>query len=266
MVGEGDTLGLRIDAATNEVIVDHAAMDHLYTTQRGNPVQSKVDAIDVLSVFRRKKASGGMRRDRTLRHIGDNCPLIYALKQQEGLWVSRGSIKVLNQHMPQIISDVCTALAGNVTCIVTIPSRYPLADILAKRISVNLNIEIRGGIFRKSTFFEASRRADALLGSRVNIIQAGLSRSDEQDLRNAMKAGMRQAAAPYSAKDVRTNLRGYFDPLKLVVGGVLPNAEDGVLLVDDLLATGETLSAAASLLRTQGISQVNHSVTWFSKV
>lgn len=259
-------MGLRIDTATNEVIVDHAATDHLYTTRLGNPVQSKLDDIEVFSVFRRKKASGSMRRDRSIRYLGDNCPLIYALKQQEGLWVSRSSIKILNQHIPFIISDVCNAVAGNVTCIVTIPSRYPLANILAKRISTNLNIPICGRVFRKSTFFEGSRRADALLKDRLGMMQAGLSRSDEQDLRNAVKAGMRQAAAPYSSKDVKTKLRGYFDPLRLVVGGQLPHADDRVLLVDDLLATGETLSAAATLLRTQGVLRVNHSVTWFSRV
>lgn len=260
-------MGLRIDNATNEVIVDHAVQEHLHTTDSGNPVRGAVvGGMHVDSIFRRKKASGKMQRDRSTRFLGDNCPLIYALKQKEGLWVSRSSIKALNVYMPQIVSDVCIPLNGQVTCIVTIPSQYPLVEILAKRISKHLGVPVLSGVLRKSTFLQASRRAEALLGNRGALAAAGLSRRDETRLRNVMKEGMRQAAAPYSSKDVKTHLRQHFDPLRLAGGGALPSPHDRVLLVDDLLATGETLLAAAALLQARGIGHVYRAVTWFSKV
>jgi len=265
--GEDGALGLKIDTTTNEVIVDHAVQEHLHTTDDGNPVRGDVvGAMQVDSIFRRKKASGKMRRDRSLKTIGDNCPLIYALKQQQGLWVSRSSIKTLNVYLPQIVSEVCDSLNGHVTCIVTIPSQHPLAGILAKRISRNLRIPVFGSVLRKNTFFQASRHAATLLNSKPALKAAGVSQQDEKQLRNVMKKGMRQAAASYSSKDVGTKIREHFDPLRLGVGAALPSAQDRVLLVDDLMATGETLLAGAALLRAQGILNVNRSVTWFSKV
>lgn len=260
-------MGLKIDTTTNEVIVDHAVQEHLHTTDNGNPVRGDVvGTMQVDSIFRRKKASGKMRRERNLKALGDNCPLIYALKQKQDLWVSRSSIKALNIYLPQILSEVCDALNGHVTCIVTIPSQHPLAGILAKRISRNLGIPVLEDVFRKSTFFQASRRANTLLSSKPALKAAGVSLQDEKQLRNVMKRGMTQAASSYSSKDVGTRIREYFDPLRLTVGAALPSAQDQVLLVDDLMATGETLLSGADLLRAQGILHVNRSVTWFSKV
>ena len=259
-------MGLRIDTTTNEVIVDHASREHLHTTRRGNPVQETVGVMHVDSIFRRKKASRKLQRNRQVRLLGDNCPLIYALKQQQGLWVSRNSVKILNAHIPQLVADVCGPLNGHVTCIVPIVSRYPLAEILAKHISKNLGVPVFNGVFQKATFFQASRRAHALLANRPAMAAAGLSWQDEKLLRNVMKEGMQQGGAPYSAKNVKTHLRQYFDPLRLAAGATMPATQDRVLFVDDLLATGETLLAAAALLQGQGIASVDRSVTWFSKV
>jgi len=51
--------------------------------------------------------------------------------------------------------------------------------------------------------------------------------------------------------------------------GALPQHiqnQSRILLVDDLLATGETLKAAHKLLSTAGIQGEHAGVTWFSRV
>lgn len=259
-------MGLIVDTQTNEVVVDHTSNKHLHTTQSGNPVQSSLGNMRVDSVYRRLKASGAANRDRRSKQIGDNCPLIYALKKSEGLWVSRHSIKQLNTYTPSIISNVCGSLTGNIDCIVLIPSRHPLAMMLAKRLARNLKVPVYDRLLRKSTFLEASQRVQSLVGNKASLIAAGISREDEKLLRNVIKGGMLQGGAAYSAKDVRTSLRKHFDPLRLITGASLPSPDQRVLYADDLLATGETLLAADSILRSHGNHGVSRSVTWFSKV
>ncbi|WP_156875444.1 hypothetical protein [Phaeobacter inhibens] len=259
-------MGLILDLKTDEVIVDHTSKEHLHTTEKGNPVLSRLGPMQVHSVFRRLKASGKNRRNRSAKQIGDNCPLIYALKGSENLWVSRHSIKQLNTYIPLIISTICDALEGDVDCIVLIPSRHPLAKMLASRLGKAIGIPVHEHIFRKATFFEASTRVRALLSNKANIIGAGVSPDDEKRLRRIVKVGMQQAAAPYSAKDIGTSLRQHFDPLKFR-GGTSPlGTEDRVLFVDDLLATGETLLAAHDLLYVPGEQTSSRAATWFSKV
>ena len=76
--------------------------------------------MQVDSVYRRLKASGKASRDRQAKQIGDNCPLIYALKQSDGLWVSRSSIRQLKLHITWLVSELCRSLNVDVECIVVI--------------------------------------------------------------------------------------------------------------------------------------------------
>ena len=222
--------------------------------------------MQVDSVYRRLKASGKASRDRQAKQIGDNCPLIYALKQSDGLWVSRRSIRQLNLHIPWIVSELCRSLNGEVDCIVVIPSRHPLAMMLAVRLEKKLLIPLHQRLLRKATFLEASRRAQTLLNNKQSLISAGVTRDEEKSLRSVIKRGMLQGGASYSAKNVLIPLRKHFDPLRLVTGAPLPGSTERVLYVDDLLATGETLLAADSILRVHGNQAVSRSATWFSRV
>jgi len=75
-------LGLRVE--NNVVVVDHAMNEHLLTTAEGNPSEDTVEELRVISVFQRRFNSAKLARKRDEKVIGDNCPLIYALKGKDG--------------------------------------------------------------------------------------------------------------------------------------------------------------------------------------
>ena len=253
-------MGLRLDGST--VVVDHAVKDHLYTGTYSNPSKYTVGDVDVISVYRRKKSSGVERRDRLAKRTGDNCPLIYALKRVDGLDVKVGSIKKLLEYMPAILDEVVEKLPKDFTHIVTIPSSHQLARILAKRIALRMNIPILDGLLEKSTCFEATMRADTLLKKSPKSVP----REIEVALRNTVKNVRKTAKLPYSSKFTPVHIRNHFDPLKISPRATGFTEEAKVLLIDDLLASGETLVAANHLLKCLGLKANCQAVTWFGSV
>lgn len=260
-------MGLYINGLTNEVVVDHQSSEYLFTTSKGNPVVERVHGVNVRSVFKRVKASGKRQNSRNRsKSVGDNCPLIYALKEQQNLWVSQSSVKSLNEYIPIILSKICDSLDGSVTCIVPIPSNYPLARILSKRLSRSFGVEVFDDVFRKNNFFQASRRAASLLEDKSLANYHGLTQNDLKKIRNYVKNGMKQGGASYSAKCIGTQFREWFDPLRSGPSISLLKSYDKVLLVDDLLASGGTLDCASNILKNRNILESNNAVTWFSGV
>jgi adenine/guanine phosphoribosyltransferase-like PRPP-binding protein len=242
------------------VIVDHDATEHLNTARDGNPTQLKLDELVVHSVYKRLKNSAKFSKDRQQKAIGDNCPLIYAVKGSDGLSTNVASTKRLLEHTQSIISDICEKIDGQVDGLVTMPSGFPLANWLAKRIQREMELPIFPGVFRKSTKTEAAARAEALIPAQI----AGVDREKRRQLINAVKRVRKTEGNIYTAKLVPPSLRTFFDPIQWQ-GLNCPNTHR-LLLVDDLLASGGTFLAAKSILETQGWTSPRHAVTWFSAV
>lgn len=251
-------MGLLIDDGL--VIVDHNATDHLQTTRKGNPTQHHLSGLVVHSVYKRLKNSAKFSKDRDQKVIGDNCPLIYAVKGNDGLSTNVTSIKRLLEHTSSIISDICENIDGQVDGLVTMPSGFPLANWLAKRVQREMGLPIFTNVFRKSTKLEAAARAEALIPQPI----AGLDKRQRKQLRNAVKKVRRIDGNTYAAKFVPPHLRSYFDPIQWQ--GLQCPQTHRLLLVDDLLASGGTFLAANSILQANGWPPPQHSVTWFSAV
>jgi hypothetical protein len=251
-------VGLIIDDGL--VIVDHDATDHLNTTRDGNPTQRTLDELVVHSVYRRLKNSAKFSKDRDQKMIGDNCPLIYAVKGSDGLSTNVASTKRLLEHTQSIIFDICEKIDGQVDGLVAMPSGFPLANWLAKRIQREMGLPIFTDVFRKSTKTEAAARAEALIPAHIS----GVDYKERRNLRNAVKRVRKAEGNIYTAKLVRPALRAFFDPLQWQSLDC-PNTHR-LLLVDDLLASGGTFLAAKSLLEAHGWVSTRHSVTWFSAV
>jgi hypothetical protein len=258
-------MGLIIDNGL--VIVDHSATEHLNTARNGNPTQLKQGDLVVHSVYKRLKNSAKLSNDRHQKKIGDNCPLIYAVKGSGGLSTNMASTKRLLEHTQSIISDICKKIDGQVDGLVAMPSGFPIANWLAKRIQREMGLPIFADVFRKSTKIEAAARAETLILAQIaGVTQqiAGVTQQQKRLLRNAVKTVRKTNGNIYTAKLVSPHLRTFFDPLQWQ-GLKCPNTHR-LLLVDDLLATGGTLLAAKSLLETRGWASPKHSVTWFSAV
>lgn len=253
-------MGLRI--VDGEVIVDHAESDHLNTGIIGNPTQLQLRGLAIHCVFQRKHNSAKAARDRDTKVLGDNCPLIYALKGKDGLTVSRSSIKALNSNIPTLLDIIAGKIAGDVDVILPMPSSSDLANILARRLAKRGGLDFRSDVLVKASNLAASARAKSLTtpGNRT------LSYKTANRLKAAIRALHASHSAPYSAKDVRTDLRQYFDPLRLAPNAPKFPAGTRLLLVDDLLATGETLMAAQNVIVATGLAAASNAVTWFGPV
>ncbi len=64
------------------VIVDHDCPEWLITQPEGNPTIDYTNGLKIYAIFKRQFLSGKRRRNRKQRQLGDNCPLIYALKKR----------------------------------------------------------------------------------------------------------------------------------------------------------------------------------------
>lgn len=253
-------MGLRI--VDNVVIVDHDVNEHLQTTAIGNPSIDWIDDLQVYAIFQRKFHSAKASRDRQARILGDNCPLIYALKGKDGLTVEFRSIKSLNDSIPTIINAVVDDLGESFDAVVPMPSSSPLSAILAKRLARASGRPLLGGMFSKSTNGVAMASVAGVLAENSRAFP----KEDAVHVRNALKFLRSIEDEPYAAKNIKTQIRKYFLPL--AINAIPPQLDAGtrLLLVDDLLATGETLRAAQSLLINSGIVGQHVAATWFSRV
>jgi len=216
------------------VTVDHAVNELLVTTIQGNPKVSIIGCgLHVTSLFTRLKASGKGRRGRNT--VGDNCHMLYALKQKDGLVTNFASVRLLTQSGRKILETLAAQV--RVDTVVYMPSAYSLSAIMAKRCSEAFGAQLVEGVFRKSTKLESY----AML--RTAELNGHISAADKKALDFRMKK-----SAGFSLKDIPVRYRPLFTPLHCnpTFQGEISGS---VLLVDDLLASGQTLSVAAALVR-----------------
>lgn len=235
------------------VIVDHAVKEHLITTAEGNPKISTMECgLQVFSLFTRIKNSAKGRRDRQHRLIGDNCPLLYALKQKDGLLTNFASVRMLLESAHQILAQIAEITSANT--IIYIPSSYSLSKIVAKRCARALSADLTNGVFLKTTKLEAY---DMLRRAEQN---GNISTTDKRKLEYRLKK-----SADFSLKDIPVPFRQHFTPLCLSQAfNETPRGK--VILVDDLLASGRTLSVAASLIRPMANVNSVEAICLFSNV
>ncbi len=216
------------------VTVDHSVKEHLVTTVDGNPKISTTECgLRVVSVFTRIKASAKGRRGR--QQVGDNCHMLYALKRKDGLVTNLASVRLLAESGHQILSLIAEQMSADI--VVYMPSGYSLSKIMAKRCAGVFTAQLVSGVFRKTTKLEAYemlRRAD---------LNGDISTTEKQSLDYRLKK-----SDGFSLKNIPVSYRHLFTPLCLDPG-FRGGIHGKVVLVDDLLASGRTLSVAANLIR-----------------
>lgn len=198
------------------------------------------------------KSSAKRSRHRRASAIGDNCPLLYALKGKDGLTTNISSIKRLAESGNEILDVIAAQMHADV--VVYMPSGYSLSRIVASRCASKLNAQLAHDVFVKSTKLEAFdmiRRAED---------SGDISRDERVSLQYRLKK-----VDGFPLKVIPVEYRHLFTPLQLNPA-FRGNVAGRVVLVDDLLATGRTLTVAKDIvLAMNGVTSVE-AVCLFSDV
>lgn len=224
------------------VTIDHSHRHWLITTPEGNPTRERVGNLTIYSMFRRQKAPASLNRDRKQRKLGDNCPLIYALKGKEGLTTDFSSIKALSQSFNAILEAIAQAEPDGYDLIVSMLSAHNISHIVGKRFSRYFNAPHFKDLLRKITVEEAF-----ILLDRANIDVTDVKSLQYQLRRQKNEVGYQGA---FSLKGIPTEHRAVFPPITINTALTMHLNAHRILITDDLLATGTTLETAASLLGT----------------
>ena len=241
----------------SKVLVDHGSKEHLVTTPEGNPkrytVKNAFGELDVFSVFTRLKASSRARKDRAGRMVGDNCPLIYALKGREGLTTGYQSIREL------LISGTAIIRAFQPEgdeVLVPAPSSHPLVSYMTRILSAELKLQVADSLLCKSS-------VQSVVADLNAAIEVATSYQVRKDLRNTVHKLQRQEV--FALKEVPTTYRELIRPFEVGVGK-LPDGQRRVVLVDDLVASGTSLIGAMRVLKDHYPKAEFRAITLFSNV
>ncbi|HHR6130810.1 TPA: phosphoribosyltransferase [Providencia alcalifaciens] len=209
-------------------------------------------------MFKRQRLSGKNRRNRQQRQLGDNCPLIYALKGKEGLFTDLSSIKKLRTSFEMIVNHIAESEHNGYDLIVSMPSSYNISHMIAKRLASKFKAPHEANILRKITVDEAFRLLD-----RADV---SVEETKSIDFRIKVQAKEVGLYGNFSLKGIPASLRNVLPPLVLDSPPTLHYQPLRVLLVDDLIASGTTLTTAVKIISQQYPYADIHAVCLFSSI
>lgn len=192
------------------------------------------DYCKVSCIFQRRKSSSG-----------DGNPFIYALKRKNGYSISIRELTKFLGNFYVLLEKILGQKSADI--IVPMPSSHPIALNIAKRIARRMNnkLLILSDLFQKKTIGEVSSELE-------NLLQESLISKKERDAIRQLIASLGKVRGKiFSMKEVHNiKLRKYINPLKLSSHSPkISMTPLRIIIVDDLVASGSTLSAAVKLLR-----------------
>ncbi|OOF81953.1 hypothetical protein BKG92_07470 [Rodentibacter ratti] len=211
----------------NEVVIKK-----IYPNSSISKVDGKVlgGKITIYSVIRRFKERRGAKRP-----IGDNCPMLYAMKGAEGLTTDADTINKVYEHAQKLIDEYSFEENLPFDVIILMPSKHEIGRNLANLLSQKFDIEIIDNFLKKK---EPEKLFD----------EVKKDHSIPQDAKQALKAALRSDSGTFSIKDVAPKHRKYlhiFNGYNLQ----LPKGTKHVLLVDDISSSGATFESAVAVIK-----------------
>jgi hypothetical protein len=223
----------------NCVYVDHKTRDYCETHDKVEPIFTTTKCgLVVYSIFLR-------RSNKTLKKdVGDNCPMIYALKKQQGLYTTLHQAFHFSQSSQMILNRFLVDRSYD--CVVPMPSSSNISMILAKRV-----IKVQGGTgFIGLDLLVKVSLEDAL---KQVIDHENLPYEVRSTLARSIRAKLKLGDSKLSLKEIKPEFRKYLTPIKRSSTDFRQShmiSPQKILLVDDLLSTGVTLIHAKQLLQS----------------
>lgn len=188
--------------------------------------------ITIYSIIRRYKE----RREKH-RPIGDNCPMLYAMKGDEGLTADIQTINAVYDYASKLINEYSfdIHLKRPFDVIILMPSKYDIGRNLAYLLQKKFDIEIIDNFLKKKTpqkLIEDVKNDDSI----------------PLDKKQALITALHRSERTLSIKNIAPKNRCY---LHIFSGDhvKLPPDTKHVLLVDDISSSGATFESAATVIR-----------------
>lgn len=238
-------MGITVD--NNKVVCFDPTSEQLVSTSiAANPSSNRFNGLLVYGVFKRLYNREGDRND------SDGNPLIYALKNKSGFSIT---IKECAKFSPNLSTILDKILANKpYEVIIVMPSSQPVAKRFAIKIlrKIGLNVILLTDVFTKKTIEEVYND--------LVLLQVGpKDRKDLIALRRELETKVaKEPKTIFSMKEIIKKHRKFIKPLKynpefIIELGHLKGKS--ILLVDDLLASGLTLTSAYELLLEREITE-----------
>lgn len=237
---KGINMGFEIN--NNFVCVNHSHNAYAHTTVCDeNPyIRHTPNKLITIGLFKRTK---GKRSKKGEKPIGDNCPMIYALKAKNGLQTDRWNAFLLYRSAIRIFNTYVSANGKSWDLIIPIPSSSTISLRLAHWIAKNCQIEIAETYLSKSLIRDIDSQLEILKRSKK------IHAHDRTQINAKIKNNGLQLEDEFPMKIIPANLRHLLNPFSLTSMAVVSQDPKKILLVDDLVATGTSIDCASSLLR-----------------
>ena len=221
----------------NQILFNNSHQKLVNTNINSNPTTSIIHNIKIYSIYKRVKTKGNK---------WDGNPLIYALKNQKGYRISRTEFKKFLYSFYFILNRLLEEKSYDL--ILVLPSSSNVAKVVARKVSSSLTITLNvHDIFEKQSVNEVIEKIDISVvtnKSKLKKLKHQLSKLQKMDKNKT-----------FSMKNIPPKIREYFIPLKLKAKFDF-NSYKNILIVDDLLATGNSIKSARDIILTQN-SKVN---------
>ncbi|MCL6417882.1 phosphoribosyltransferase [Aestuariirhabdus sp. Z084] len=219
-------------SGTREISINESHDHRLVTCPSKNPKISKINGLKISSIYRRTKTGDFAR---------DGNPFIYALKQKSGYSISKHELAKFSPSFYSILEKVLEDQSADF--VVPMPSTHNIATILARRVARNCGGELITDFMLKQTIGSVLEQFD------LSAVHPKHKKEVKAQLATYRKL---PPHAQISLKKVPNKIRQYFSPVIINSNYNDLGRKGKVILVDDLLSTGTTLSAAKKLVVEYG--------------
>lgn len=225
------------------VTVDHTHQQLVDTSLEGNPTEEVLDELHIQYVFRRKAIRDHKGTPPT---FGDGNPLVYALKRMHGYSIQPMYEKMLFTRATEVLGAIKETVEADF--LVDVPSSKPLCRTFLDHSSKALELPT---IYSD---FLAKRTIGEVLSDFDDGLPDFHSKNEERGFKDQL--GKLRKAPPetvFQMKSVdNTKVRHLFQPFD-VTGDISHLEGRTVLLVDDLVSSGTSVTSVAKCLQKNGV-------------
>ncbi|EIJ0947021.1 phosphoribosyltransferase [Vibrio europaeus] len=241
-------MGFDVNRQAKLVTVDHSHNNFATTSVAGNPKTKKYSGLTVIGTFKRNKgATKNLRAANPKGKIdGDNSPMLYALKNMDGLTTTPSDVRNLFRNARVILDNELSKHSVSFDHVITIPSSHKLASIVAQMTTRSCRRQGYPavglmGVLKKASGDDVKAQVSAL----------NINRAERASMLANVKKFIRDHGGytDFQIKYIqRTSSRKHVNLLSLVPNYTIDNSVLNILLVDDMVTTGSSLVAARDLV------------------